>query len=128
MNVTKLIAAAATLVITGTVFAQEYPQADAGFVSTKSRAEVKADLLKARSDGSLQVADSSYPVINPVLTKSRGDVAAELAQAQQNGSLRLADHEYPVVQAGGTARTREAVRAELAAAIRNGETYQPTNH
>ncbi|WP_151635943.1 DUF4148 domain-containing protein [Noviherbaspirillum aerium] len=128
MNVTKLIAAIATFVTAGSVFAQEYAQPDAGFVSTKSRAEVYSELAQARAGGTLRVAEHAYPIIAVELTKSRGDVAAELAQARHDGSLRQADHEYPVIQASGTPRTREEVRAELASAISSGAAYQPTNH
>lgn len=128
MNATKLVAAIATLVAAGSVFAQEYTQPDAGFVSTKSRAEVNAELAQARAGGTPQFAEHAYPVIAIELTKSRGDVAAELAQARNEGSLHWTDHEYPEIQATGTPRTREEVRAELASAISRGVAFSPTNN
>lgn len=129
MNVTKLTAAVATLVAVGSVFAQEYVQPDAGFVSARSRAEVNAELAQARTSSTPQAADYAYPVVTVALTKSRGDVTGELAQARNAGSLQWADHEYPVVQASSKPRTRDEVRAELATVQGNsGIAFQPTNH
>ena len=51
----------ATIVITalsGPVMAQEYVQPDAGFVSTKTRAEVRAEIASARADGSMDVRET----------------------------------------------------------------------
>lgn len=128
MNATKLVVAIATLVTAGSVFAQEYAQPDAGFASTKSRAEVNAELAQAHAGGTLQFSEHAYPVIAIESTKSRGDVAAELAQARNDGSLHWVDHEYPAIHATGTPRTREEVRAELASAISSGVAFSPTNN
>lgn len=128
MKATNLFAAIATFAVAGSVFAQEYVQPSAGFVSTKSRAEVLAEVQQARESGSLQIGESAYPAI-PLATsgKSRGEVVAELAQARETGALRTLDHEYPVVQISGTPKSREQVRAELASAIANGEVVVLSN-
>jgi hypothetical protein len=53
MNAKKFIAAVSMLVATGSVFAQQVEaiHADAGFVSTKTRAQVKAELEQAQANG-----------------------------------------------------------------------------
>lgn len=128
MKATNLFAAIATFAVAGSVFAQEYVQPGAGFVSTKSRAEVKAELLQARASGSLQISESAYPAIpSATSNKSRREVQAELAQARETGALRVLDDEYPVVQISGTSKSREQVREELARAIANGEVVELSN-
>lgn len=63
MNAKKLIAAVAACVAASAVFAQqtEYVQPDAGFVSTKTRAQVIAELEQAKADGSYALAHQEYP-------------------------------------------------------------------
>ncbi len=128
MNAKYLIAAAAALAVSGSVLAQEYVVPDAGFVSTKTRAEVNAELAQARSSGALDVTEYDYPVVRLAsVPKTRAQVSAELAQARADGSLEVAEYEYPVLQASATTKTREQVREELAQHQRdnpNGETFR----
>jgi hypothetical protein len=90
MNAKQLIATAAMLIATGSVFAQqtEYVRPDANFVSTKTRAEVAAE-LKASNPNSAQVnnewVDPSKAAANT--HRSRDEVRAEGAQAQKNSHV-----------------------------------------
>jgi len=102
-------------------------QPDAGFVSTKSRAEVRAELAQARQDGTLQFADSAYPVFEVELSKSREEVKAELAQAREAGTLSVADHEYPAVQLSSSSKTGEQMGIEMATAFASSRTISQRN-
>jgi hypothetical protein len=90
MNVKNLIAAIAVLAATGSAFAQtgEYIE-PAQFVSTKTRAEVIAELNQAYADGTLNVPEYGYPVVQATgAPKTRDEVRTELAEylrAQPNG-------------------------------------------
>jgi Domain of unknown function (DUF4148) len=58
----------------------------AGFVSTKSRAEVVAETVAARAAGTIRYGESaSDPASTFVSTKSRAEVRAELREAQRLG-------------------------------------------
>jgi hypothetical protein len=91
MHARHLIAVA-VLVIAGSANAAEFVAPDAGFVSTKTRAEVMAELHHAYADGKLKVRDDTYPVI--VITsggKTREAVLAELMRYKQD---KMIDHRY----------------------------------
>jgi hypothetical protein len=82
MNVKNLIATVAVLSATGSVFAQtgEYIES-APFVSTKTRAEVIAELNQAYADGTLNVPEYGYPVLQATSEpKSRDEVRAEAVE------------------------------------------------
>lgn len=87
MNAKSLITALLFTVSASGAFAQEFVQPDAGFVSTKTRAEVQQELAEANAAGTSSVAmkDSDYPVAvaNPAAAaqaKSRAEVLAELKE------------------------------------------------
>ncbi|WP_034296591.1 DUF4148 domain-containing protein [Herbaspirillum sp. RV1423] len=87
MNIKKISAAVFLLSLAGAVLAEApYPE-DTKFVSTKTRAEVIAELAQARANGELPINDVSYPdkaiVTAPVSTKTRAQVLEELKQYQQ---------------------------------------------
>ena len=86
MNAKQLIAAAAILAAAGSAFAQqtEFVAADAGFVSTKTRAEVRAELNQAYADGTLATRDGQDAVIvaDPHLT--RAQVRAQIQPPRQD--------------------------------------------
>jgi len=128
MNVKSLILAVASIATTTSAFAQEFVQPDAGFVSTKSRAEVVSELDQARAAGTLRLVDSEYPVIEFAPARSRDDVLAELSQAREDGTLDLPEHAYPVVKASGTPKTREQVKSELAEYVASGGSQRSGNH
>ena len=112
MNIThkKLIAVIAISIASGTVFARtantntlQLAQAEESnypilpsFTSTKTRAEVKAELQQAREKGLLATTDSDYPKL-PVVTssKTRAQVKTELEQSKASGEFkRLETEQY----------------------------------
>jgi Domain of unknown function (DUF4148) len=113
--------AAVALAFAGGAFAQDatypYPQTEA---SSKTRAEVMAELKQARADGTLQTTEGNWPQVAFVSTKTRADVMAELKQARADGALHTGEGALPQTAFVST-KTREAVRAETMAAIASGE-------
>lgn len=63
-------------------------QADTNFVSTKTRAEVKAETIAALRRGEI-LNGEEYPrsVTAPTSTKTRAEVKAELAAAIRSGEI-----------------------------------------
>jgi len=88
MNTRKILAAAAIFAASATAFAQqtEFVAPDAGFTSTKTRAEVIAEMNQAYQDGTLatQQVDGETTAIAANGSRSRADVRAELRQASQD--------------------------------------------
>jgi len=68
----------------------QYP-AETRFVSTKTRADVVAELQQARANGQLLVSDRDQNVKVVASTKSREEVRAELAQARANGEISISN-------------------------------------
>jgi len=92
MNAKRLIATVAVFAATGSVFAQQTETVDpaANFVSTRTRAEVIAELKQARADGSLNYTDDRYPVVQANRSsKSREQTRAELVEAQRNHVINV---------------------------------------
>ena len=85
MNIKQLIAAATVLAATGAAFAEARP-VDTPFVSTKTRAEVRAELAQAQAQGLLMRRErQNYPVSAPVRsTRSRDEVRAEAIEAMKH--------------------------------------------
>ncbi|WP_114970932.1 DUF4148 domain-containing protein [Rhodoferax ferrireducens] len=78
--------------------------------------------LSCVAAGSAFAADRDDPVVAvapSTSTLTRAEVHAELIQARKEGSLTINDHDYPVIHATGTPKTREEVRAETAAAMKD---------
>lgn len=65
-------------------------QSDNTFVSTKTRAEVRAETIAALRRGELLTGEL-YPLdfASPMRGKTRAEVKAELASAIKNGEIRL---------------------------------------
>lgn len=65
-------------------------QADTNFVSTKTRAAVRAETIDALKRG-LILTGELYPLdfASPMRGKTRAEVKAELAMATRNGELRV---------------------------------------
>jgi hypothetical protein len=121
MNTKQLFAAAAILAATGSTFAQqtEFVAADANFTSTKTRAEVMAEVNQAYADGTLIARDGQEPVVlasaKAAPGKTRAEVVAELNQAYADGTLIPRDGADNVMVATSH-RSRDEVRAEAATA------------
>jgi anti-sigma28 factor (negative regulator of flagellin synthesis) len=114
MNAKHLIAAVTVLAATGSVLAQEFVEPGVNFVSTRTRAEVVAELKQAQADGTYLVLDTEYPIIKQAGTpRTRAEVLAELKQAQDDGSYYVNDVSYPVIPTATASRSRDEVRTEL---------------
>ncbi len=119
---TLVVSALASLVASGAALAQgnSYPDnyiSPQALNSQTTRAEVKAQLLTAQADGTLQVA----PLFDPqqVAHKSsltRAQVLAELRRSQLIDGATFSDTDYPQQTAIVGQRSREDVRAATLAA------------
>jgi hypothetical protein len=72
------------------------PARAASNVPGKTRAEVQAEVARARAAGELDVAYSEYPVVavSSAPGKTRAEVKAELAAARASGQLDFAGSQY----------------------------------
>ncbi|AMP01446.1 hypothetical protein CAter282_3663 [Collimonas arenae] len=83
MNAKQLIAGLAVLAAAGSAFAVTPYPPETTFVSTKSRADVQAEVAQAQKDGSLNQARNAYPTVaaagKPV---SRTEVVNQIAKTE----------------------------------------------
>jgi len=91
MNTKNILAAAAIFAASATAFAQqtEFVAPDAGFTSTRTRAEVIAEMNQAYQDGTLatqQFDGQPTAVASNGSSRSREEVRAEARQASQDKS------------------------------------------
>jgi hypothetical protein len=95
MNAKKLTAAVILFAATGAALAQssEFVAPDANFISSKSRAEVIAELNQARAEGLLAFTEYNYPVI-----RGHAGVQAPVAKhpgvAQSSGMANAGSNIY----------------------------------
>ena len=88
MQVKQLIALSALALAGTAVLADDITPEPAPFVSTRTRAELKAEVLQARARGELLAAGEEEFVATPVRsTLARATVKAEVLQARTNGEL-----------------------------------------
>lgn len=94
MKAFAIIIAGATLALSSAAQAApannaEGAQSDNTFVSTKTRAEVKAETIAALHRGEI-LSGEQYPLdfASPMRGKTRAEVKAELASAVRNGEIR----------------------------------------
>ena len=85
MNAKQLIATVALFAATGAAFAQstEYADPTAGFVSTKTRAEVVAEIKQASALGTLAQRDGQDATVTTT-ARSRADARAEAVQSAKS--------------------------------------------
>lgn len=101
MNTSRLLASAilaATALASTAAFAgdNDYPPVAQQPASTLTRAEVRAEYLQARREGTLINTDINYPVVAAGNSdKSRAEVKAELANAMRAGHSTRIDNSYP---------------------------------
>jgi polyisoprenoid-binding protein YceI len=123
---TKTLIGMITLSLASTLsFAQqtEYVAPDAGFVSTKTRAQVKEELARSKADGSFDRlhAEVQRPDEGFVSTKTRAQVYAELIESQRDGSYARTHSEFVSPTDGFiSTKTRNEVKRERDVAIANG--------
>ena len=80
MNTKQLIAGLVVLAAAGSAFAEMPYPADEHFVSTKTRAEVQAELGDARAQGSMNQGNTAYPtLVSQKSTLTRAQVAKEVS-------------------------------------------------
>lgn len=127
MNTQRFIAAAVlALTAAGGAFAAETAYVETG--STLSRAEVQAELARARAAGEVNQPGEAYSLFRANEVKStttRAEVLAELARARANGEIQAGEayalfpQRAPQTEgATAVARSREDVRAEALRAAR----------
>lgn len=88
MKLHQVLAAAATLFAIGTASASEATLLDtSSFVSTKSRADVRAEAMAASDAGLLQRGEVTVFAKDGPSTLSRAQVVAEAREAQRLGLL-----------------------------------------
>lgn len=110
-------AASSAFAIEGT---QEFT--DTAALSTKSRAEVMAELRAARADGSFASFGEASPAPLAASTVTRGEVVAQLRAAQRDGTLPDYTEASPGPVAQSTpARTQAAVAVAPAGALVAGK-------
>jgi len=118
MKTITIAVSAAILFASAAVSAQENYSGYTDFVVTKTRAEVKAELVVALQRGEVASGEQYPNVLFDAAPqgKTRADVKAELIAAQQRGEISSGEQYAnialdPVPQA----KTRAEVKAELAA-------------
>jgi len=119
MNTKNLIAAFAVLTAAGSAFAEStFPYVDfSGFVSTKTRAEVVAEMNQPAAQ---QVAKTEWVEFTKVASgKTRAEVRAELAQANAAGQLNR-NQEFVEFTNVASTKTRDEVRNEMIQAAKPG--------
>jgi hypothetical protein len=83
MNAKQLIAGLAVLAAAGSAFAVTPYPPETPFVSTKSRADVQAEVAQAQKDGTLNQARSQYPTVaaagKPV---TRAEVVSQISNTE----------------------------------------------
>ena len=111
----KLLATAivstAALVSFGAAAQEVTPTPELSTPSTLSRAEVRAELARAKSAGELKVFSSTY-VPTVATSRSRAEVTAELRQAKADGEYALLNGEAvdPVAAQQFAAKKQDATR------------------
>jgi hypothetical protein len=120
MNIKSISAVVSSLVlfsVAGAALAEApYPD-DVKFVSTKTRAQVIAELQQARANGEMIVNDQYPDLTAPVKsTRTRAEVIAELQQARERGEIPLNEYSGAVSVmpvASTSTKTRAQVLQEL---------------
>lgn len=87
MNIKNIACTAALLIVAGSAMAEApYPPAT-NFVSTQTRADVKAELQRAQANGEIAVRNE-YPIIHRAPSNlSRQEVQSHVQQASKTDNL-----------------------------------------
>ena len=112
MKTLTVALASVLLTAAGAAFADDItPDHYADVPSTKTRAQVQAELAQAKQDGSIKVWSTTYnPLTKFVSTKTRGQVVAELQAAREDGEYATLNSED-----GGSLQVAHAPRAKSVA-------------
>ncbi|MDB5900916.1 MAG: putative exported protein [Ramlibacter sp.] len=120
MNRTLLIVTIAASSCLGTAFADDITIEAQPFHSTRTRAEVRAELKEFRASGVDPWADNYTQSLQPQAGRTRAEVQAELKAHRASGVDPWADN-YTQSLAVQPGKTRAQVKAEYAAAKAAGE-------
>jgi Domain of unknown function (DUF4148) len=98
MNTKKSLVAIAAFAAVASAFAGDvnpFGNSD-NFVSTKTRAEVVAELRQAQADHTYVASGREFdaPSIKSVSARTRADVVAELRQAKEDGTYNIGGEAY----------------------------------
>ncbi|MBL8328682.1 MAG: DUF4148 domain-containing protein [Rubrivivax sp.] len=86
---TRTLIAALMMSVAGSAFASEATLDNSSFVSTKTRAEVLAEVVQARDAGQLLVSEADYVRVPQFrIVKTRAAVIAETREALASGELK----------------------------------------
>ncbi|RJF97323.1 DUF4148 domain-containing protein [Noviherbaspirillum saxi] len=122
MNAKNLIAAVAVFAAAGSALADNtYPYVDhSNFVSTKTRAEVIAEMNQANANGQIARQTEFVEFNNVASTKTRAEVRAELEKAQADGQYagNRTPEFFEFINVAST-KTRDQVRQEALAAAQD---------
>lgn len=105
------------------VFASDYGVSDQSRTAV-TRAEVRAEVLRARAAGELEITEANFPfsVATPKSTLSRAEVRAEAIRALNSGELAAPQGEFAFdITTPKSTLTRAEVRSEVARARAAGE-------
>ncbi|HEU0204584.1 MAG TPA: DUF4148 domain-containing protein [Burkholderiaceae bacterium] len=112
--------AALLLGLVGTAGAQEaVAPEETPLVSTKTRAEVVAEVLEARAAGQLNTGERAMPVdaSAPAMARTREEVRAEAREAQRLGLIAHGEGDTPVATAEQAVSIAEAGRRAAGARL-----------
>lgn len=116
---------ASTLMISLSLIAGVAQAASSTDVPTsKTRAQVVAELQEARAQGLLSTGQEDYPIVNAsTSSKTRAEVEAELVAAEAAGTISRGELDYPPVSANAktSTTTRAAVEAEYTKLAGSGQ-------
>ncbi len=123
MNVKTLIAAATLTLIGTTAFAWEAP--DLATPSTKSRADVRAELMRAQNAGEIIRTSQPYYSFDAALAaaKTQGRGRAEVVSELANAGPAVSNEAYGTVVVAESVRSRADVQAEAALSTNNERQY-----
>lgn len=100
MNAKHIIASVSLLIAAGAAFAEpaelNFPTQAAKVQTGLTRAQVQADVLQARAEGTLEFSEVNYPpLVAASTTLTRAQVKADVIAARANGELDLNETNYP---------------------------------
>ncbi|MYN10047.1 DUF4148 domain-containing protein [Pseudoduganella aquatica] len=116
MNAKQLIASVSLLLAAGAAFAEpaelNFPKLNAAQKTELSREAVKAEVIRARNAGELELTEVTYPpLVNTSSTLTREQVKADVLAARANGELDLNEVNYPSFFDGRVQRPAQTLTA-----------------
>lgn len=117
MNAKKMMLAAAVFATASSAFAAVDVTGTfedfTNMPSSKTRAEVIAEMSQGRNQTPVAATEYVEPARNFASSKTRAEVVAELRVAAAQGQLATSEWVEPAMMIAGTHRSRDEVRAEV---------------